>query len=453
MDSFISRNPFTQEVLQVYQTDTPLVLEQKLQLAEKSFKEWRKVPIAHKAKLFLQISKILEQEKEKFAQTISLEMGKVIREARAEIEKCAWLCRYYAENAEKQLAPEIIPTPYSKSYVAFQPLGAVLAIMPWNFPFWQAFRFAVPTLIAGNVGLLKHAPNVPSCSLQIEEIFLKAGFPEGVFQNLLIDVKEVEGVIAHRAVQAVTLTGSERAGSAVANLAGKYLKKSVLELGGSDAFVVLDDADLPLAINAARLSRMLNNGQSCIAAKRFIVLEHIYEQFVEGLRQSFAELRFGNPLHESSDYACLARPDLAENLALQVQKSIVLGAKILIGSQQAQGTIFQPTILADVSPQMPVFTEETFGPVAAVIRAKNEQEAIDLANDSVYGLGASVWSQDPARAEKIALELQAGTCSINTIVKSSPELPFGGIKNSGYGRELSVAGIREFVNWKTIVLQ
>ncbi|MFN3316602.1 MAG: aldehyde dehydrogenase family protein, partial [Raineya sp.] len=401
MSNFLSVNPFTQEILKTYQADTPSAIEKKLQLAENTFAKWRKVSFSEKANLFFALSKILEQEKETLARSISLEMGKVISEARAEIEKCALLCVYYAENAEKQLAPDFINSTYSKSYVAFQPLGAVLAIMPWNFPFWQALRFAVPALMAGNVGLLKHAPNVPQCAEQIEKIFLQAGFPEGVFQNVFAQVQDVEQMIAHRAVQAVTLTGSEKAGSAVASLAGKYLKKSVLELGGSDAFVVLEDADLPFTIENARLSRMLNNGQSCIAAKRFIVLERVYEDFLEGLKASFAKLRFGNPLDEGSQYACLARPDLAENLASQAQKSVAMGAKLIAGSTEANKTIFQPTILAEVHTQMPVFAEETFGPVAAVIKAQNEQEAINLANLSAYGLGASVWSKDTERAEKI----------------------------------------------------
>jgi len=452
MTNFVSKNPFTQEVLGIYQPDTPAVIQEKLQLAEAMFPKWSKMAISEKAKLFQKLATLLEQEKQELAKIICLEMGKIIREARAEIEKCAWLCRYYAENAETQLAPEILKSAYAKSYVSFEPLGAILGIMPWNFPFWQALRFAVPTLIAGNVALLKHAPNVPMCSLRIEELFLKAGFEKGVFQNVFADVADVESIIASRIVQAVSLTGSERAGSAVASLAGKHLKKSVMELGGSDAFVVLDDADLPFAVENARLSRMINNGQSCIAAKRFIVLEKVFDDFLEGLKESFAKLCFGNPLDENTDYACLARTDLAENLARQVKQSVARGAKLVVGSTEAQDTIFQPTILTNIKADMPVFAEETFGPVAAVISAKDEQEAINLANLSVYGLGASVWSKDYEKAEKIALTLQAGTCSVNSIVKSTPELPFGGIKNSGYGRELSVAGIREFVNWKTVAI-
>ena len=452
MAHFSSINPFTQEILGEYEADSALKIQQKLQIAEKSFMKWKNISISERAKLFLELSTILEKKKEKIAQTISLEMGKVIKEARAEVEKCILLCLYYANNAETQLAPQNIASHYTKSYVAFQPLGAVLAIMPWNFPFWQAMRFAVPALMAGNVGLLKHAPNVPQCAQLIEKIFLEANFPEGVFQNVFAEVEDIESIIAHNIVQAVTLTGSEKAGSAVASLAGKYLKKTVLELGGSDAFIVLEDADLPHTIKNARLSRMLNNGQSCIAAKRFIVVENLYEDFLEALKESFAELRFGSPLEESSDYACLARPDLTEKLRLQVQQSVAMGAKVIFGGEKVNNTIFEPTILANISTKMPVFLEETFGPVAAVIKAKNEQEAIDLANLSAYGLGASVWSKDTKKAEKIALELQTGTCSINTIVKSSPELPFGGIKKSGYGRELSVAGIREFVNWKTVAI-
>jgi len=451
--TFESRNPFTDELITSFESLQAQAIEQKLHLAKKVYASWKNVSFEKKSTLFLKVSEILEQNKEQYAKLITLEMGKVIREARAEIEKCAMLCRYYAENATKHLADEIIATEGQKSYIRFEPLGAVFAVMPWNFPFWQAFRFAVPSLMAGNVAFLKHAPNVPQCALAIENIFLQAGFEEGVFQNLFLKIPDVEVVIASEIVQAVTLTGSERAGSQVASLAGKHLKKTVLELGGSDAFLVLEDADLDKTVTNARLSRMINVGQSCIAAKRFIVLKSVYEEFVEKFTESFQKLQFGNPLEETSDYASLARPDLAKNLETQVQKSLAQGANLVIGDSKADKAFFQPTILTSITPNMVVFNEELFGPVASVIVAQDEKEAIELANRSVYGLGASVWTKDVERGEKVAQKLEAGSCFVNAIVKSTPLLPFGGIKRSGYGRELSIAGIREFVNMKAIFVK
>jgi succinate-semialdehyde dehydrogenase/glutarate-semialdehyde dehydrogenase len=451
--TFESRHPFSNEHIQSFESLKTSEIEQKIRVAQQAFKAWKAIPIHHKSSLFLKVAELLERDKEQYAYLITLEMGKIIGEARAEIEKCALLCRYYAENAEKHLADEIVVTEGSKSYVCFEPLGAVFAVMPWNFPFWQAFRFAVPSLMAGNVAFLKHAPNVPLCANTIEKIFLEAGFPEGVFQNLFLEISDVEGVIASDIVQAVTLTGSERAGSQVASLAGKYLKRTVLELGGSDAFIVLADADLDSTVRHARLSRMMNNGQSCIAAKRFIVQKEIADDFIEALSHSFQQLRFGNPFEENADYASLARPDLAKNLERQVQLSLEQGAKIILGDGLAEQSFFKPTILTEVSPNMVAFQEELFGPVASIIVAESEQEAIQLANLSVYGLGASVWTKDIEKGEKIVRQLEAGSCFINAIVRSTPSLPFGGIKRSGYGRELSVAGIREFANIKTVFIK
>lgn len=451
--TFESRNPFTDEFITDFESLKTSDIAYKLHLAKLVYPIWKNISFDKKSSLFFKVSEILEKNKEIYARLITLEMGKVIREARAEIEKCAMLCRYYAENAEKHLADEIVATEGKKSYIRFEPLGAVFAVMPWNYPFWQAFRFAVPALMAGNVAFLKHAPNVPQCALAIENIFLQAGFEEGVFQNLFLEISDVEGVIASDIVQAVTLTGSERAGSQVASLAGKYLKKTVLELGGSDAFVVLADADLDITIPNARLSRMINIGQSCIAAKRFIIEKSIYEMFLEKFIESFKQLKFGNPLDENADYASLARPDLAKNLENQVQKSIKQGAKIALGNTKANQSFFEPTILTGIAPDMVAFNEELFGPVASVIVAQDENEAIELANRSVYGLGASVWTKDLEKGEKVAQQLEAGSCFVNAIVKSTPLLPFGGIKRSGYGRELSIAGIREFVNMKAIFVK
>ncbi|KOY85168.1 succinate-semialdehyde dehydrogenase [bacterium 336/3] len=451
--TFESRNPFTEELITSFESLKTSQIEQKLTLAKQAYASWKNIPFDKKSTLFFRVSEILEKNKEQYAQLITVEMGKVIREARAEIEKCAMLCRYYAENAEKHLVDEIVATEGTKSYIRFEPLGAVFAVMPWNFPFWQAFRFAIPSLMAGNVAFLKHAPNVPQCALAIENIFLQAGFEEGVFQNLFLEITDVESIIASDIVQAVTLTGSERAGSQVASLAGKYLKKTVLELGGSDAFVVLADADLDITIPNARLSRMINMGQSCIAAKRFIVEEDIYESFLQKFIDSFKKLQFGNPLEESSDYACLARPDLAKNIENQVQRSIEQGANMILGNSKANKAFFEPTILTNITPHMLVFNEELFGPVASVIVVQDENEAIQLANRSVYGLGASVWTKDLEKGEKVAQQLEAGSCFVNAIVKSTPLLPFGGIKRSGYGRELSIAGIREFVNMKAIFVK
>jgi succinate-semialdehyde dehydrogenase/glutarate-semialdehyde dehydrogenase len=376
-------------------------------------------------------------------------MGKLLSEAKAEVEKSATACEYFAENAEGFLKDQPEVTDAKQSFIAFQPIGAVLAIMPWNFPFWQVFRFATPALMAGNVGLLKHAPNVTKCSLMIERLFKEAGFPDGVFQSLVIEVNLVEGIIASDIVQGVALTGSEAAGAQVASIAGKNIKRSVLELGGSDAFIVLPDADMDRTVKIATQSRMQNVGQSCIAAKRFIVLDSIKEEFVARFTESIKALVQGDPFKEGITFGPLARLDLAEKLEIQLKKSVEKGAKLLAGGKR-QGCNFQATLLDNVQPGMPAFDEETFGPLAALITARSEDDAIALANQTRYGLGATVWSQDLKKAERIARELDSGSVLINSLMRSDVRLPFGGVKKSGYGRELSEFGIKEFVNVKTI---
>jgi len=385
-----------------------------------------------------------------------MEMGKPILESHAEIEKCAWVCNYYSENGENFLAPQIIETDASKSYVTFQPLGVILAVMPWNFPFWQVFRFAAPTLMAGNVGILKHSSNVSGCALAIEQIFRDADFPNNAFRTLLINSKKVDPVIENSAVKAVTLTGSTPAGKAVASKAGAMLKKTVLELGGSDPYIILEDADLQKAVNSCSFSRLLNAGQSCIAAKRFVVVKSVLREFQSLLIQKMQNVSWGDPFDENTSLGPMARIDLRDELHQQVVKSVELGANLLLGGQipPGKGAFYPPTILTDVKSGMPAFDEELFGPVAAIVPAKNENEAIQLANNSVFGLGAAVFTKDIARGEKIAAEmLAAGSCFVNDFVKSDPRLPFGGIKQSGYGRELSDFGIREFVNIKTVYVR
>ncbi len=450
---FESRNPFTQEIYASFCPIGKKELEVKLQKAQQTFQEWRFTPLAERIKLVKLLSQKLLQNKEQYAELISKEMGKIIKEARAEIEKCAWLCEYYAQHAESFLSDECINTGSYKSYIRYEALGGVLGIMPWNFPFWQVFRFAIPTLLTGNVVLLKHAPNVPLCSIELEKLFQKAGLGKEVFQNLMIETDLVEEAIASPIVQAVTLTGSEKAGRAVASLAGKYLKKSVMELGGSDAFIVLADTDIELTAQNACTARIINNGQSCIAAKRFIVLKEVYEHFLEALVENFKKLRKGNPLDQASDYSCLARVDLAENLSRQVKESLKTTNKLIYGKIENQGTFFEPTILQVSDYDSPAFREELFGAVASVICAKDEKEAIELANRSSYGLGASIWTKDLEKAQTLSKHLEAGSVYVNSIVKSMPQLPFGGVKNSGYGRELSVAGIREFTNIKSILIE
>lgn len=392
---------------------------------------------------------MLRDNREKYAKIMSMEMGKVLNESRGEIDKCANGCDFFAENAEVFLKDIPIKTEASKSLIAFQPLGPVLAIMPWNFPLWQVFRFAAPAFMAGNVGLLKHAANVSQCSLLIEDVFRQAGFPEGTFQSLLVDSKNVAGIILRPEIAAVSLTGSENAGMKVAEAAGRSLKKCVLELGGSDPFIVLEDCDLELTAKIATQSRMQNAGQSCIAAKRFIVVEKIREDFLSRFKSTVEQLIQGNQLDEKTTTGPLARLDLAEDLEKQLSDSVESGAKIITGGERS-GANFQPTILDDVRPGMKAFDEEMFGPVASVITVKNDAEAIAMANNHRYGLGASVWTQDKQRGERVAREIESGSVFVNSLMRSDQRLPFGGIKKSGYGRELSELGIKEFVNAKTI---
>lgn len=413
---------------------------------------WAALPVAERGAAMLRAAQVLRARREEFARLITQEMGKLIREARAEIDKCVWGCEYYAEWAAAFLAEEEIETDAGRSYVAYEPLGTVLAVMPWNFPFWQVFRAAVPVLMAGNTMLLKHASNVPQCALAIEGVFKEAAFPEAVFQTLLIPAAMVARVVEDDRVHAVTLTGSEAAGREVAAVAGAHLKKTVLELGGSDAFVVLEDAPLDDAVRHAVASRFQNAGQSCIAAKRFVVVEAVAQDFVQRLKMAVERLQMGDPMNEATTLGPLARHDLRDVLHQQVMESIARGAVAVTGCapEAGPGAFYQPSILDRVRPGMPAYDEELFGPVAAVIRAKDEDDAMRIANDSRFGLGGSVWTADAARGERLARRLQCGVAFVNGMVKSDPRLPFGGVKHSGYGRELAVYGMREFVNVKTV---
>lgn len=448
-------NPATDKVLQTFTKHTMEEVEIALQASKDCFRTYRNISFEQRRHWMMEAARILERRKQEFARTITLEMGKPIASAIAEVEKCAWVCRFYAEHAENLLSDEIIATDASKSFVTYQPLGTILAVMPWNYPLWQVFRFVAPALMAGNVGLLKHASNVPQCALHIQEIMMVAGFPSGAFTTLLIGSDQVASLIDHPVVKAVTLTGSESAGMAVAERAGRALKKCVLELGGSDPYIVLADADLTLAVEQCVTSRLLNAGQSCIGAKRFIVVEDVYDAFVDAFYQRMKSATMGDPM-TNVDIGPMARKDLRDEVHLQVTKSISLGAKLLLGGviPQGNGSFYPPTILVDVKPGQPLYEEEVFGPVAAVIRAKDEAEAIDIANDTPFGLGACIFTADIKRGEAIATnQLEAGCCFVNQFVKSDPRLPFGGIKRSGYGRELSRQGILEFVNTKTVYVR
>lgn len=449
-----SINPANNQVIKTYQEISDVELSEVLSKMQTAFEDWKTKSFNYRASLMKTAGEILRSKREEFSRLMTLEMGKPFVQSRAEIDKCAWVCDYYADNTEKFLQDEIIQTDASKSFVTYQPLGVVLAVMPWNFPFWQVFRFAAPTLMAGNVGLLKHSSNVSGCSLAIEKIFSEAGFPEFVFKSVILASSRVKDLIANPIVQAVSLTGSVPAGKSVASVAGSNIKKTVLELGGSDPYVVLEDADLNETVQTCVTSRLLNGGQSCIAAKRFIVVENIYDKFVELYVDFMKQKKMGDPFDESNDIGPQASVKLRDELHDQVLRSINSGAKLLLGGfiPDSDGAYYPPTVLADVTPGMPAFDEELFGPVAAIIKAKDEDDAIALANKSVFGLGAAVFTKDIAKGEKIAREkLNAGSCFINQFVRSDPRLPFGGIKESGYGRELSVFGIREFVNIKTVV--
>ncbi|UCD37147.1 MAG: NAD-dependent succinate-semialdehyde dehydrogenase [Fidelibacterota bacterium] len=446
-------NPATGETMKTYQEMTTKEVRALIEAADQAFSTWRQTTFGHRTEHMRQAARILRDRNNEFAALMTLEMGKPITESRAEVEKCAWVCDYYAENAESFMQPEIIPTDARKSLVTFQPLGAVLAIMPWNFPFWQLFRFAAPALMAGNVGLLKHASNVPGCALALEDIFRQAGFPKGTFTTLLVGSPRVAEIIANPLVKAVTLTGSVPAGKAVAAEAGALIKKTVLELGGSDPYLILEDADLEAAVQTCVTSRLINSGQSCIAAKRFVVVAPIREKFEALFVEQMQSRKLGDPLEEDTVVGPQARHDLRDELHAQVQTSIRQGARCLLGGAipDGQGAYYPPTVLTDVRKGMPAYDEELFGPVAAIIPVADEAEAVRVANDTTFGLGAAVFTGDLEKGERIAAtELQAGCCFVNSFVKSDPRLPFGGIKESGYGRELSSYGIREFVNIKTV---
>jgi succinate-semialdehyde dehydrogenase/glutarate-semialdehyde dehydrogenase len=449
-------NPATGETINTYEEMTPAEVARAIAQAHEAFLDWRKTSFAPRARLMKQAARLLRVQSTAYGKLMAQEMGKPIKDGRAEAEKCAWVCEYYADNAEQFLTPEVVETDASKSFVTFQPLGVVLAVMPWNFPFWQVLRFAAPALMAGNAAVLKHASNVPGCALAIEELFHKAGFPEHLFRTLLIGSGQVEAVIEHPLVKAVTLTGSTPAGQAVARKAGDLLKKTVLELGGSDPYVILADADVEAAAATCAASRLINTGQSCIAAKRFIVVESIREQFEARFIAHMRDAPMGDPLAEDTTVGPLARYDLRDDLHQQVQESIARGARCLLGGEipAGKGAFYPPTVLTHVRQGMPAYDEEMFGPVAAIIAVPDEAEAIRVANDSIFGLGAAVFTQDSAKGERIAAqELEAGCCFVNAFVKSDPRLPFGGVKASGYGRELSHYGIKEFVNIKTVYVR
>jgi succinate-semialdehyde dehydrogenase/glutarate-semialdehyde dehydrogenase len=452
-----SINPATGEVLQTFDSLNEQQLEEKIARAAAAFREHRRTSFSDRAGKMLRVAEILESDKKSFARTMTLEMGKPISAAGQEAEKCAWVCRYYAENAERHLIDEIVETNATKSYVQFQPLGVVLAIMPWNFPFWQVFRFAAPALMAGNVGLLKHASNVPQCALAIEDIFHRAGFPEGVFQTLLIGSDAVQSVLEDPHVAAATLTGSEPAGRSVASIAGKQIKKTVLELGGSDPFIVMPSANFEEAVATAVKARTINNGQSCIAAKRFIVHDEIYDRFEKEFVDRMKSLRVGDPLDEAVDIGPLATEQIVADVDQQVQQSLAAGAKILTGGrglkldgELARGNFYEPTVISEIPKDSPAFRDEIFGPVASLFRISTIDEAIDLANATTFGLGSAAWTNDLKEQQRFIDDLEAGSVFINGMVASDPRLPFGGVKHSGYGRELSAFGIREFVNIKTV---
>ncbi len=447
-----SCNPHTGRVLRRFSPFSWAKTEKILAQAHRAGAAWAATTFAHRAGVLRRAAALLRERQAELARLMALEMGKPIADGRAEVLKCAACCDYYAEHAERFLADELVETDAARSFLSYQPLGVVLAVMPWNFPLWQVVRFAAPALMAGNVGLLKHAANVPQCALALEKILHDAGLPPACFRTLLIGNELVEKLIADDRLQAVTLTGSEGAGSAVAATAGRYIKKTVLELGGSDPFIVLADADVALAAKTAAQSRMINSGQSCVAAKRFIVEKPVLREFITQLKTHLLAFRPGDPLDEATQYGPLARPDLADELTRQVEDSVARGAKVeLHGGQASPGaTLFRPMILSNVKPGQRAYTEEFFGPVALVLEAKNAADAVRLANDSRFGLGAAVWTTDAKKGEEMARQIESGAVFVNGLVKSMPELPFGGVKKSGYGRELSYLGIREFVNQKSV---
>jgi succinate-semialdehyde dehydrogenase/glutarate-semialdehyde dehydrogenase len=451
MKKFQSIFPYNQKVIAEYPLMPDEEIEAMLALSENVFYSWRDKTFIQRADIFLNVAKLLKQKKESLAAIITNEMGKLTKEAIAEVEKCALACEYFAAHAEEFLKDEIYKTNYKKSFAAFQPIGAVLAIMPWNFPFWQVFRFAAPALMAGNIALLKHAPNVCGCALAIQDLFEEAGAEKGVFQTVIADVDVTEKILQHDIVQGLSLTGSERAGSSAASIASKHIKKSVLELGGSDCFIVLTDADIQKAAQVAVTSRMQNTGQSCIAAKRFLIVKDVLDDFTNAVKNELQKLKPGNPFEKETTFAPMARLDLAENLKRQMDESVAKGAQIILGGE-VDGCNYQPTLLTNVQQGMPAFDEETFGPLFCVIKVNDEKEAIELANNSRFGLGGNIWTKDIDKGVSLARKIDSGSVFINSMVKSEPALPFGGIKKSGFGRELSNHGIMEFVNVKTITV-
>ena len=448
----LSVNPATEEVLARFDAFDEVKVDRALDEAQDAFRAWRTRSFDERAVPMKRLAKLLRERAEKYGRLLTLEMGKPITEAKAEIEKCAWNCDFYAENAAKFLADEPATSNGKRAYVAFEPLGIVLAVMPWNYPFWQVIRFAAPALMAGNAAVLKHASNVPQSALAIEEVIRDAGFPEGLFRTLLLSGAAVEPLIADERIRAVTLTGSSDTGRRIAELAGRALKKCVLELGGSDPFIVLKDADLDAAATVGTRARNQNNGQSCIAAKRFLIEKDVVDAFAERFARHVAALRIGDPLDPTTQVGPLARGDLREALEKQVSDSVRMGARVLAGGERwgSKGYFYKPTVLAGVTADMPVFNEETFGPVAAVMRVADADEAVERANSSEYGLGANLWTRDEKRADALARRIESGQVFINGMVASDPRLPFGGVKHSGYGRELAAYGIREFVNIQTI---
>jgi succinate-semialdehyde dehydrogenase/glutarate-semialdehyde dehydrogenase len=449
-------NPTTgQEMPTEWENLTPDEIERKLARADEAYRAHRRTSLSDRAEKMRRVGDLVDREKHDLARTMTMEMGKTLKSAIAEAEKCAWVCRYYADNAERFLADQEVETKAKRSYIRYLPIGPVLAVMPWNFPFWQVFRFAAPGLMAGNVGLLKHASNVPRCAMAIEDVFRRAGFPEGVFQTLLVGSDAVTAILDDVRVKAATLTGSTPAGSSVAERAGKNLKKTVLELGGSDAFIVLPSADLDAAAETAAKARCINNGQSCIAAKRFIVHAGVYDAFAERFVRAMEAQTVGDPMQEGTDVGPLAMESTRDDVERQVDESVKAGAKVLTGGGRIDGAgwFYRPTILADIPEGAPAYREEVFGPVALLFRADDADHAVALANDSDFGLGSSVWTRDEAEARRFVDELEAGMTFVNAMVASDPRLPFGGVKQSGYGRELGRVGIHEFMNIKTVWME
>ncbi len=455
MSAPTSVNPATGEVLARFEEHTEAEVERRISRAVEVFRVWRRRPVGERARILARAAEVLEAGKERYGRLMTTETGKTLKSAIAEAEKCAASCRYYAEHGESFLADEEVKTNAARSYRRFLPLGPVLAVMPWNFPFWQVFRFAAPTVVAGNVGLLKHASSVPQCAMAIEEVFRLAGFPDGVFQVLLVGSDRVEKIVSDPRVVAATLTGSEGAGAAVASAAGRALKKTVLELGGSDPFVVMPSADLAQAVKTAIAARIVNNGQSCIAAKRFVVHDAVHDRFVQGMVEGMRALRVGDPFDPDTDVGPMASAAERARLAAQVDALVKDGARVLIGGkpQPGPGAFYPPTVLVDVPRGSPVYREELFGPVALVLRVRDLDEAIEVANEVPFGLGSAAWTEDAAERARFVDELEAGFTVVNGMVVSDPRLPFGGVKRSGYGRELSREGIREFVNVKTVVIE